>query len=153
MALSGESIKVVGLKEFLKELKALDEPGLLQALKDVNYEVAQLVVSEAQGTASGRMESAAAASLKPGRQAAKAVVSGGGAGTPFFGGAEFGANRNQLRRSGTRTVRGWNQFQPWRGSGSGAGYFLYPAIRATREQVIDMYGDAVEKLAKQAFPD
>ena len=152
MALSGAATKVVGLAEFRRELKKLDEPHLVNQLKDVNYAVASLVVSSAKAHASTRMESAAAESLRPSRSGARAQVTGG-AGIEFFGGAEFGAAQDQIRNTARGAVTGWNQFQPWRGSGSGAGYFLYPAIRDETEHIVDMYGDALEKIASQAFPD
>ena len=50
---------------------------------------------------------------------------------------------------GTYVVRGWNQFLPWRGSGNvdlGAGiqpgYWLWPAVRDSRDEVTDVYGQA-----------
>lgn len=145
-----DAVKVTGLKELIRELKKLDDAGLVNELKDANYKVAQLVVNKAQGNASGRMESAAAASLKPGRQAAKAVVSGGGAAVPFFGGAEFGAGQNKLRNTARGAVRGWNQFVPWTGQ---TGRFLYPAIRSSMDEIVELYGDEIEKITKRAFPD
>lgn len=45
-------------------------------------------------------------------------------------GAEFGSGR-------------YAQFQPWRGSGTGAGYFLWPAVRDDHEYIGDEYGDAL----------
>lgn len=146
--------KVVGLSEFRREIKKLDEAGLIDELKNVNFDVAQLVVRAAQNEASSRMEQSAAQSLKPSRQAARAQVTGGGAKFPFFGGAEFGADRNQPRGTlGGRRMTGWNQFKPWRGNGSGAGYFLYPAIRSKTDEIVDKYGDALMKIAAHAFPD
>jgi hypothetical protein len=53
----------------------------------------------------------------------------------------------------TGRVRGWNQFRPWRGSGSAAGYWLYPAIRAHNDEIVDEYGDAIDRITKRAFPD
>ena len=148
--MADESVKVVGLKDLVRELKKLDDKGLTDGLKGVNFDVAQLVVNDAQGRASGAMDSRAAATLKPGRQAARAVVSGGGKAAPFFFGSEFGAMQNQLRQTPRRQVRGWNQFEPWTRT---EGRWLYPAIRSSREKVIEMYGDAIEKITKQAFPD
>lgn len=49
-------------------------------------------------------------------------------------GAEFGGGR----RSSTR------QFRPWRGSGSDAGYMLYPAVRAHAERTGVMYSAALD---------
>src|SRR5689334_9916926 len=104
--MKGESTKVVGLDDFRRELKKLDDKELVDDLKDVNYEVAVVVISSAQAHASTRMESAAAATLKPSRQAARAQVVGG-AGIEFFGGAEFGAAQNQLRNTSRGTITGW----------------------------------------------
>jgi hypothetical protein len=88
------------------------------------------------------------------RQAARAQVTGGGANAPYFGGAEFGSQRGQ-RRTGPsgRRFLGHNQFDPWRGNGSSAGYFLYPAIRDNTERIIELYGDEMDRITKKAFPD
>jgi len=153
--MTADNIKVVGLSEFRQELKKLDDKGLTDELKNVNFDIAQTVVSAAQAKASGqgRMRQVAADSLRPGRQAARAVVTGGGAMLPFFGGAEFGAAQGVPRNTRRGTVAGWNQFEPWRGSSSAAGYFLYPAITELTDEIVDKYGDAIEKIAAKAFPD
>ena len=151
--LKSGTVAVEGLDEFRKALKKLDGDQATEALKDANFRVAELVTREAQGRASTRMEQAAAASLRPSRQAARAQVTGGGASVPFFGGAEFGAGRNQLRNTRRGVMRGWNQFKPWRGNGSGAGYFLYPAIRDATDNVVEIYGTEIDKIMREAFPD
>lgn len=46
----------------------------------------------------------------------------------------------------TKVIRGWNWFQPWRGNSAGAGYFLFPALRAKREQIIEEYAQEIERL-------
>ena len=56
-----------------------------------------------------------------------------------FYGAEFGGKRRTTTQ----------QFPSWRGSGSGAGYFLYPTARASGKRYYDMWADAVDK----AFTD
>ncbi len=66
------------------------------------------------------------------------------------------AQRNQ--RTGERIrvtgrVVGWNQFRPWRGNGANAGYFIFPDIRAHEPEIVETYGDAIDKLTKRAFPD
>lgn len=45
-------------------------------------------------------------------------------------GAEFGARVHR-------------QFQPWRGSGQGAGYFLWPTVRDESDETIERYGEAL----------
>lgn len=150
----GGSVKVEGLKEFLSEIKKLDDKGIQNELKDVNYKVAELVTATAKSKASGlgRMEARAAESLKPSRRANAAVVTGGGS-VPFFGGAEFGAGRNVIRQTRRGPVRGWNQFNPWKGSGESAGYFLNPAIRDDESKIVELFAEGIEKIARRAFPD
>jgi len=148
------TVAVKGLDEFRKELRKLDEPELVQALKDVNYAVASLVVDRAKGNASTRMQQRAAATLTPSRQAARAQVNLGGSKFPGAAGAEFGAGQNQPRVGPSgRNYTGHNQFEAWRGSGSDAGYFLYPAIRDSTDEIVEMYGDAIEDITRRAFPD
>jgi hypothetical protein len=135
------SVKVEGLTEFRKELKLLADDGRFQAeLKDANYEVAAHVARRAQGRASTPLQRKASESLKAGRQAVRAVVSGGGPRWPFFAGAEFGSVQ-------------YEQFDAWRGSGYDAGYFLYPTIRDETDVIVEMYGEAIEKITAAAFPD
>ena len=151
--LKSGTVAVTGLDELRRELKKLEGDAATNALKDANYAVAQLVVSAAQGHASSRMESAAMATLRPSRQAARAQVTGG-SGIAFFGGAEFGAARNQSRQNvNGHPGQGYNQFKPWRGSGSGAGYALYPAIRDSTDKIVERYSDEIDKITRAAFPD
>lgn len=144
-------LNVEGLDDLRRELQRLD---LADDLKQANHEVGRLVVRRGQGKAFTPLQQKAAASLKSAKQARKAVVSGGGARAQFFGGAEFGAGQDQPRvgPSGRRFL-GYNQFQPWRGSGRNAGYFLYPAIRDAEQEIVDLYGDELEKITGKAFPD
>jgi hypothetical protein len=190
---SAETVRVQGLDELRRELRKLDDDGLIDGLKDANYDVAQMVVARAKirAAALGGMEHKAAETLKAGRNQRRAEVSLGGTKAPFAGGAEFGAYHDvlRLRKAGTarayivrddsargvakarkrieaqsnintgqRTqvvgmVRGWNQFRKWRGNRSGAGYFLFPAMRQLGPQIVETYGDAIDKLTAKAFPD
>lgn len=52
-----------------------------------------------------------------------------------------------------RVVKGWNQFQPWRGNKQGAGYYLFPALRDMQPQLTEMYLDGVNGIYGKAFPD
>ena len=201
---SVDSVSVLGLRDLQRELRRLDEPHLIDELKDANQQVAELVAARARlrARALGGMEAKAAESLTARRGQRAAEVSLGGAKARFAMGAEFGAYRNKLRlrkntggrayivrdesdkairkaiarieaqtrddhetvKARRRTVgatpvavtgrvRGWNQFRPWRGNGEGAGYFLFPAIRQAGPEIVDLYGDALERLAAKAFPD
>lgn len=151
---SGDSVRVAGLDGFREELRKLDDAGLIEELKEANADVAELVVRAARSRASTRMEQRAASTLKARRAQRAAEVSFGGAQAPFAAGAEFGAGQNIVRRSVSgRSFRGYNQFRAWRGNDTGAGYFLYPSIRAETEKIVEMYGDAIEKITTRAFPD
>lgn len=152
-----DRVEVEGLREFRRELKRLDHPQLTNDLKDVNVRVAELVrvAAVARSRGQGAMASRAADTLRAARQAARAALILGNTRTPFALGAEFGSGRNKLRmlpNEGTARL-GWNQFKPWRGSGQGAGYFLYPAIREKETEAVEMFGDEITKLAQRAFPD
>jgi hypothetical protein len=73
-------------------------------------------------------------------------------------GAPTTVSRRERNRGATAVkvkgvVLGWNQFQPWRGNDRGAGYFLYPTIRANVSEIIEMYGDEMERLLADVFPD
>lgn len=131
-----EKIRVVGLRDLQRELKALDLQG---ELKEANWRVAQIVLEEAEkrARALGRMQAKAAESLTAGRAQRKATVAFGGARYPFAFGAEFGAKK-------------YPQFLPHLGR---TGYWLYPAIRDKRDEIVDAYGDEIERLTKAAFPD
>lgn len=151
-----EGVEIPGLRQFARDLKAAG-PELVQELKDLNFKVASKVKDDAIARASGggRQAQRAAATLRAAKQAARAAVMLGNAKTPFALGAEFGAQHNRPRmlpNQGTDRL-GWNQFRQWAGSGSTTGYFLFPAIRQDMPEIVDMYGDAVEQIAKKAFPE
>jgi len=140
--MEGPGVKVVGLNEFRRELKRLED-DLTPELKAVNFELAQRVTSWAQTKAAAVSPQAAKAArdaLKASRTAARAQVIIGNNKTPWALGAEFGAQR-------------WKQFPAWRGNDKGAGYFLWPSIRDHREEIMDLYMEALDKLAGKAFPD
>jgi hypothetical protein len=59
---------------------------------------------------------------------------------PTIFGAEFGGGARKTTR----------QFQPWRGSGGGAGYFVYPTIRGSAADVSGQVESAVADLIRSA---
>lgn len=156
---TAETVNVKGLDELRRELRKLERDGGtdgIALLKEANYKVAMMVTSKAQARASGvgRQQARAAASLRPGRQQARAVVTGGSASVPFFFGAEFGSYSNVQRERKGRSFLGFNQFLPYKQPGSGkVGYFLYPTLSAESDNIIEMYGVELDKIMKQAFPD
>jgi hypothetical protein len=117
----------------------------------------------------------ASITLKGGRFASRGLTSDNNPGDFAFG-SEFGAKQNVVRRvkvtpgviraqgrikkkprgadsdlnfGAFRIMRGWNQFQPWRGGsntkvgeGIEPGYFMFPAIVESRDTVQETYGQA-----------
>jgi hypothetical protein len=152
VSVAGSNIRINGLVDLQRELRKINTE-LPKKLGDVNKEVADYVVRRSKGRASTPLEHRAAGTLKAARQQRVALVRLGGAKNPEALGAEFGAMQNQERRTGRGSVLGWNQFLAWRGSGTGAGYFLFPTIRQDTPQIIDKYAELIDKMCKAAFPD
>lgn len=75
----------------------------------------------------------------------------------FRGMGAFGvdaATYSKGRRAGQSIIiRGWNQFLPWRGIGEGAGYAIFPTIRANQTAIREMYEREVDQITRDAFPD
>lgn len=147
-----EAVRIEGLTEFRKELRKVAGKDGLAALKAVNVKVAEMIVERTKPKM-GKRSTRSAASLKAAKTGNAAFVRGGGKNAPMFGGVEFGAYRNQPRRVARGTVSGWNQFEMWRGNASDAGYFLYATVRASSEEVVQMYRDGMIDVARGAFPE
>lgn len=97
-----DAVFIKGLKEFQKEVSALDKQlnnGGRAALKETNYNVANLVVTKSQGVASGfgRMDARAMKSLTASKTQNVAKITAGGPKYPMFGGSEFGSYQNRRR--------------------------------------------------------
>lgn len=144
-------IKIMGFKDLQRELRLVDAK-LPKELGNVNHDVAEYVIMRAKGRASTPLEHRAADTMKAARSQKVALVRLGGPRNPEALGAEFGAGQDVLRNTTRGTMPGWNQFRPWRGSGSDTGYFLFPTIREDTPQIIDMYYDLIDSLTRRAFP-
>lgn len=173
--IGGKQILVSGLDEFRRELLKVQRDGGPRGydlLKRHNYEVAEFVRKKAVTRANtvGRQQARAAASLISRKSGIRAELIGGndrrkpksgglGASMPFFGGAEFGADHDRLRRVSTRrsltgSVPGWNQFLPWKEPGRGqTGYFLFPTMREYSNEIKEMYADGLDRIMRDVFPD
>jgi hypothetical protein len=132
-----QAVQVRGLAEFQRELRKLD---LAKDLRLANKEAAEVVASAARARARGGVAAKTAPSVKAAAEQRRAKVTLGGAAYPFAMGAEFGGQ-------GRPTTM---QFEPHRGT---QGYFLYPAVRDTREQFIDTYARVLDQLMRRAFPN
>jgi hypothetical protein len=148
-----ERIIVEGLDELRKALKALGDMDSTKEFKAAGYTIMERVAAEAKGRAAGlgRMQARAGASIKPARVATGGAVRFGG-GVPWAMGSEFGAGQGVPRNTARGTVAGWNQFMPWRGSGGGAGYFLWPTVRDRAKTIAADYDKLLEPLYHRLFP-
>lgn len=128
------TIQVEGLVELNRALKQLG-PTFPKELRKANKTVADLVAQDAKAAAHsiGGVAAHVAPSIKASAGAQFAAVSLGGTAYPMAGGAEFGSYR-------------YKQFKPWRGNGSDAGYFVYPAIRRDADRIETEYGHALTEL-------
>lgn len=131
------ALNVEGLTELSKALRAIDK-DTGKKLRVANKEVASFVADDARSAAQalGGVAAHVAASIKPAAGAGFAGVAGGGAAHPAFGGAEFGSDK-------------YKQFQPWRGNGEGAGYFVYPTIRRDGPRIDAEYRTTIDKLLQE----
>lgn len=137
-------IKVEGLRQLAAALKELDG-DFAKEMRATNKEVATGVKDHAVRNALSLGGTAAhiVPSLKASSGVQSASVALGGAAHPAAGGAEFGGQRRPTTQ----------QFKPWRGSGSNAGYFLYPAIREDADDIYNDYLEALDDLIHRAGLD
>jgi hypothetical protein len=128
--------------------------ALNEARPDLRHEIGDIVVRRAKSKASalGLHQQRAAATLRSAKQAARAVVTLGRERLPYGMGAEFGAIRGEPRGVNRPTRPPWNQFLPWWAKGN-TGYFLFPAIRDTRNEITDLYMKRLDEITKPAFPE
>lgn len=77
-------------------------------------------------------------SIRPGGRASRYASVG-----DLMFAAEYGARAPQTRKH-------WPG-HPWRGSGSGAGYFLWPAIRESDDQIMDDWTSAFDTMLKRTW--
>jgi hypothetical protein len=102
----------------------------------------------AQGRTNPRVSQRVIASIGAAAVQSGVVVYGGGKRAPEFYGQEFGS----LQRRSTGKPRGHTTQFPQRsgrfGRGS-AGYFFYPAARATAGKTRDAYADVLERMTQE----
>jgi hypothetical protein len=134
-------VRVYGLPELVRALKQVDS-ALPKELRKTSLDVAKMVTEKARsrGYGLGSVAAKAAPSLRAAARGGGAGVTLGGGAYPFAPGAEFGGGRRPTTQ----------QFKPWRGSGSGAGYFVWPTIRDNSEQIEQDWTEGVEDLFKKA---
>jgi hypothetical protein len=103
--------------------------------------IADGIADEARGRAKRLGSTAAhvAPSIRSRRDRVPKISLGGKGDMAAAFGAEYGGRRRRTTPQGGSTM----QFQPWRGSSTGAGYFLWPTIRDRNEWIRDTYSQAL----------
>lgn len=133
-----DTLRVDGIKELnaaLKEFGSDFKGEMRRTLKPI----ADMVAEDARGAASGLGSTAAhvAPSIK---SSAGAQFAGITLGDPAAAGAEFGGR-------GRPTTQ---QFQPWRGNGEDAGYFVWPTIRKDGPRIEAKAAEGLDQLIRKA---
>lgn len=149
--LKAGAVRVEGLSELNKALRDIG-PEARAELKAASKKVADFVAADAKAAAAslGGVAAKVAPSITPRAGiGGTAGVAFGGARYPMAGGAEFGAGRDRMRNRKSGQYVGYRQFQPWRGSGSSAGYFLYPSIRRDADRIITEFTTALDEVVKK----
>lgn len=131
-----DRIEVLGLRDLQRELRALDRT-LPRELRKANLEAAEAVADATRASFASRPGVApkVAASVKALAQQRNASVRIGGAKYPYALGSNFGSHR-------------FKQFPP----PVSPDHSLYKSIRAKRDKIKDTHLDAIDRLAKRAFP-
>lgn len=163
----GLRLQVSGLRELRAALRDLDA-GLPAELRGTNKRVVdELLVPAARGRAQGARGLVGAtgaynAESRRSRyhwadvvnsirgvasQTSAAILMGSTARTKgWMLGWEFGSMGNN------NPPRNKSQFPPWRGAGTSAGYFFFPAIRSSGPRIVDAYAQALDRFLAAKMP-
>lgn len=136
-----EQVRIEGFKDLKRELRDIDK-RLPRELGKASKEASDLIARKAKSKAKslGGVAAHAAPSIKAVAAQMAAKITIGGPKNPEGLGAEFGGR-------GRPTTQ---QFEPHLGT---KGYALFPTIRATREEFIDVFEARVDDVMRRAFPN
>lgn len=158
-----EGIRVVGLDQFARDLRRVDKDAakeLARAYRLIARDVRERARAKARQQSDAYEKAAAGIQSKASARDARIRISGRR--YPFIFGHEFGAYHNLDRTfaygdKGVRTVKGWNQFPPWRGNryvnASNTGYAVFPTIRDRTPFIRDEVAKAMDEALAVAFPN
>lgn len=143
MAGNGVAIEIKGLKEFRSGLRKAGH-GWPRVLAQVNRDVARFVERKSKGSGLTAQQAKAAGAVKGRGTQREAKITIGNS-PPFAIGAFMGALQ-------------YAQFPEWVGNswdvgGAGGPYAINPAIRESKDDIVNAYGDGLEHVARAAFPD
>lgn len=147
-------IRVKGIRDFARALGAF-APAYKREMTRLNRDFATRVAATARAEYGRHYPKAGAKDRRRRRSrsvtgiasrasSTSASIALGASGRHWLIGQEFGSNR-------------YKQFAPWTGpapeGGGSAGRFLYPTIREETPKLVEEYGDALQNVARDAFPD
>ena len=135
-------VEVTGLKQLLRDARKV-ERDLPKEMRQQLVPISQFVLSRARQRAQslgGVHAHAARRGLRGGATQNTAWIKLAANTEPTILGAEFGGGARPTTR----------QFPPWRGSGGGAGYFVYPTIRGSVAPITDQLEDALMRFMRSA---
>ena len=135
-----DAVRIIGLSELRRELKAADA-GFPKELQKANKKAAEIIAEGTRAAFSSMGGSApkVAPTVKPLAQQTRAQVKVGG-GSGVGGDVAMGNLWGSTR---------FKQFPPH----INGGYALYPTLAARRDEIIDVYADALDDITRRAFPD
>lgn len=144
-----ETTQIQGLDELRRALKQADA-ALPKELARENQRLGQTFFApearrRAQGRTNPRVSTRTIASIGAAAVQTGVVVYAGGRRAPEFYGAEFGS----LQRRSTGKPKGHTTQFPSRSGSFGrgsAGYFFYPAVRATAGKTRAAYDDVLDRM-------
>lgn len=147
MPFSNDSIVVEGLREFSKEIRAVDDKKLLgQAHKKVS----QFVGDEAQRNVAqlvGRFPSLAKLQISPSAATTQVIVT---LKKPFAHAGEWGTKTHVVY--GKRVLADEMRRRVWPAWDTD-GHLVHPVLRDKQQQIIDLYVEAIEEVTREVFPD
>ena len=123
-------------------------------LRDGAERIAKKVAADAQARArsQGGIAAIVAPTIRSGRDTVPVVKMGDSTRLPTSG-SDWQRNRTGKRQTIGDVIWGaefgggrrptTTQFLPWRGSGTGAGYFLWPTVRGDRQFISDAYEESM----------
>jgi hypothetical protein len=137
-------VEVHGLKDFRRELKRIG-PAWPKELRAANFEAAEVVARKARRNApqgphegGGRVQPLVS-SIRALANQTRGQVAVGGARAPHGPVTEFGG---RIPRRGSTGAMTTVRAQP----------FLYAAIASERDEVVEVYGEAIDRVMRRAFP-
>lgn len=152
VSFGADPLRVAYLKEFQRGLKKVDGELGKELRKGFN-EVADVIVADTRRRVPVRTGKARA-SVKVASTQTAAAVAWGGRKAPYYPWLEFGGTVGRGRVSAGNKQRAGGRFGDVAGSvkrtWKPGGRYLYPSIKANRDEMLDVLDDVIVRLFKKA---